>query len=110
MGMLWAMTAASMPSARNHLAAGFAPASRRMVASGTPVHSLVLVRPSRTWGGELLRDVAVAQDAVARALDEADPGAAREALQLREREDVKWSRAASVGRLKRESIWPLSER
>ena len=46
MGMLRVITAASMPSASNHLAFGETPASRSSVASGTPVHSLVLVRPS----------------------------------------------------------------
>ena len=49
-GMLRASTAASCDSARNHVALGDAPASRSSVASGTPVHSLVLVRPSSICG------------------------------------------------------------
>src|SRR5206468_3537070 len=46
MGMLRVITAASCPSARNHVAFGLAPTSRNSVASGTPVHSLVLVMPA----------------------------------------------------------------
>ena len=48
--MLRVITAASDPSARNQVAFGDAPASRISVASGTPVHSLVLVSPSICCG------------------------------------------------------------
>ena len=48
--MLRVITAASIPSASNHLAFGDAPTSRSSVASRTPVHSLVLVRPSVCCG------------------------------------------------------------
>src|SRR3989442_15789721 len=49
--MLRDITAASSPSARNHFAPGFTPTSRNSVARGTPVHWLLLVRPSMIWGG-----------------------------------------------------------
>src|SRR5438876_744769 len=48
MGMLLVITAASSPSARNHLAPGFTPASRNKVARGTPVQALV------GWPGALV--------------------------------------------------------
>ena len=44
------ITAASIASARNQVASGRAPTSRNRSLSGTPVHSLVLVRPSISWG------------------------------------------------------------
>ena len=50
MGMLRDITAASSPSARNHLAPGLTPTSRNSSARGTPLHSLVLVRPSMSCG------------------------------------------------------------
>src|SRR5438034_9804814 len=40
MGMLRDITAASSPSARNHLAPGLTPTSRNSSARGTPLHSL----------------------------------------------------------------------
>ena len=49
-GMLRVSTAASCPSARNHVAFGLTPTSRKRVASATPVHSLVLVRPASCCG------------------------------------------------------------
>ena len=49
-GMLRAITAASSPSARNHVAPPFTPTSRNRVDRSTPVHSLVLVRPSMNCG------------------------------------------------------------
>src|SRR5437763_8683587 len=44
-GMLRVITAASAPSARTHFAPDFNPDSRSTSASGTPVHSDVLVSP-----------------------------------------------------------------
>ena len=43
--MLRVITAASAPSARSQAAPSLTPTSARMVESGTPVHSEVLVRP-----------------------------------------------------------------
>ena len=48
--MLRVSSAASCPSARNHFACGRTPTSRKSVASATPVHSLVLVRPATCCG------------------------------------------------------------
>jgi hypothetical protein len=45
-GTLRVITAASDPSASSHFAFGETPTSRSSVARRTPVHSLVLVRPS----------------------------------------------------------------
>ena len=47
--MLLANTAASWDSASSQSASGSAPASRSSRLSGTPVHSLVLVRPCTFW-------------------------------------------------------------
>ena len=49
-GTLRVSTAASDPSASSHDALGCTPASLSNVASGTPVHSLVLVSPA-SWPG-----------------------------------------------------------
>jgi len=49
-GMLRDNTAASPPSARNHVAFVLSPASRKRSESGTPVHSVLLVRPSTCCG------------------------------------------------------------
>ena len=50
MGTLRVITAASWPSARNHVASGLAPTSRKSVASDTPVHSVVDVMPQTASG------------------------------------------------------------
>ena len=49
-GTLRVITAASCPSARNHVAPGRAPTSRNSVASDTPVHSVVDVMPQTNSG------------------------------------------------------------
>ena len=72
-----------MPSARNQVAFGEAPTSLNSVASGTPVHSLVLVRPA-SWPGVRLRTGGARQ--VAGALEEVDARHRREALQVVEGE------------------------
>ena len=48
-GMLRVIAAASAPSASIHFASGLTPASARIVASGTPVHSQQLRSPCVSW-------------------------------------------------------------
>ena len=48
-GRLRVMAAASLPSASTQAASSLMPASVNTVASGTPVHSLVLMSPCVSW-------------------------------------------------------------